>query len=133
MLRAKSAARLFAVSDSTALAGQPPGRYRTAVGGEVDVSAEGRLSYVGTELLAGAGRDLADGLRHLVERVGVSWRDALRLTVGTPARVVAEQAGKRAAPPALLTPGARADLLLLTSSGAQRGRVERVVVDGERL
>ena len=132
MLRAKTADRAFVVSDSTALAGRPPGRYTSAVGGEVDVSADGRLSYVGTELLAGAGRHLADGLRHLVTEVGVPWEDALRLAVRTPARIVGEIVGSDAWVPGRLNPGARADLVLLEPSGADRGRVVGVVVGGAR-
>ena len=90
MLRAKGVDRLFIVSDSTALAGQPPGRYRTPVGGQVDVSADGRLSFVGTDLLAGAGVDLAHGLRHLVADLGLDWASALALATATPARVMAQ-------------------------------------------
>jgi N-acetylglucosamine-6-phosphate deacetylase len=45
MLRAKGIERSHLVSDSTALGGLPPGRYRTPVGGEVELSDNGRLSY----------------------------------------------------------------------------------------
>lgn len=131
MVRAKTAGRAFLVSDSTALAGQPPGRYATSIGGQVDVSADGRLSFVGTELLAGAGRHLADGLRHLVDEVGVSWRDALQLTVSTPAHVVAQTRpdhGNRGR----LAPGAPADLVLLDPHGDAPGRVDTVVAGGVR-
>ena len=85
MVRAKTPARAYAVSDSTALAGGEPGRYRTPVGGDVELSADGRLSYVGTDLLAGAARSLADGLRHLVTGVGLDWGTAAQRPPPRPA------------------------------------------------
>jgi N-acetylglucosamine-6-phosphate deacetylase len=131
MLRAKGVDRLFIVSDSTTLAGQPPGRYRTPVGGQVDVGADGRLSFVGTDLLAGAGVDLAHGLRHLVADLGLDWAPALALATATPARVVAQtRLGQVAGPGGGVRPGTRADLVLLAPDGPDRGAVETVVVGG---
>ena len=62
MVRAKGAARTILVSDATALCGMPPGRYTTAIGGEVELDESGRLAMVGTPFLAGAARPLIDGL-----------------------------------------------------------------------
>lgn len=58
MIRAKGPERCVLTSDSAALAGMPPGRYRTPVGGEVEVTSDGRLNLAGTEYLAGSGSDL---------------------------------------------------------------------------
>lgn len=58
MIRAKSAQRCVLVSDSAALAGSPPGEYRTPVGGSVTVTEAGRLTLTGTDLLAGSGVSL---------------------------------------------------------------------------
>lgn len=58
MIRAKGPERCVLTSDSAALAGMPPGRYRTPVGGDVDVALDGRLNLAGTEYLAGSGSDL---------------------------------------------------------------------------
>ncbi|PMC74766.1 N-acetylglucosamine-6-phosphate deacetylase [Brachybacterium sp. UMB0905] len=58
MIRAKGPERCVLTSDSAALAGMPPGRYRTPVGGDVEVAADGRLTLAGTEYLAGSGSDL---------------------------------------------------------------------------
>ncbi len=126
MLRTKTASRAFLVSDSTALAGRPPGRYSTPVGGQVDVSDDGRLSFVGTDLLAGAGRNLADGVAHLVSVLGVPWAEVVALAAGTPGALLGER--RRGA--GLLRPGARANLVLLESAGARRGRVSGVVRSG---
>ena len=63
MIRAKGPQRCVLTSDSVALAGMPPGRYRTAVGGDVEVAPDGRLTLAGTEYLAGSGSDLRNCLR----------------------------------------------------------------------
>lgn len=110
MLRAKGPNRAFLVSDATALAGNPPGRYRTAVGGVVDLSVDGRLSYVGTEFLAGAAASLADGLRHVLRVTSVGLSQALRLVTENPAAVIP---GARSGVGALRV-GAPADFVLLT-------------------
>lgn len=123
MLRAKTATRAFLVSDSTTLAGQAPGRYDTPVGGQVDVSVDGRLSFVGTDLLAGAGRHLADGVRHLVSALGVPWSDVVGLASDTPGRLL----GTRRRYAGLLEPGGPANLVLLEPSGPEVGALTRVV------
>ncbi|HIW98588.1 MAG TPA: amidohydrolase family protein, partial [Candidatus Nesterenkonia stercoripullorum] len=48
MLRCLGGDRAVLVSDSVELAGAAPGRYQTAVGGTVELSDAGRLSYAGT-------------------------------------------------------------------------------------
>ncbi|MDN5896518.1 MAG: amidohydrolase family protein [Nocardioides sp.] len=58
MIRAKGPERCVLTSDSAALAGMPSGRYRTPVGGDVEVAPDGRLSLAGTGYLAGSGSDL---------------------------------------------------------------------------
>lgn len=103
MLRAKGLERAHLVSDSTALAGQPPGRYRTPVGGEVELSPEGRLSYVGTPYLAGAARTLADGVATAIAMAGLPLAAALRLATANPGRFT----GGRGT----LRPGVAADLI----------------------
>jgi N-acetylglucosamine-6-phosphate deacetylase len=126
MLRAKGPGRAYLVSDTTALAGKHPGRYETAVGGTVDLSSDGRLSYVGTQLLAGAAADLASGFRNVLMNVGLGLDEALQLVTSTPARVIP---GTR---PGLghLLPGAPADLVLLDPSDAELGRVQAVLQAG---
>lgn len=126
MIRAKGAERAYLVSDATALAGMRPGRYETAVGGTVDLSQDGRLSYVGTPLLAGAASDLGSGFRFVLARVGLGVAEALKLVTSTPARVIP------ATRPGLghLLPGAPADLVLLDSRETSTGRIEAVVQSG---
>ena len=114
MLRAKGPRGAFLVSDMTAIAGSPPGHYVTPVGGSVDLDKHGRLSYVGTELLAGAAASLPDGLRNVVRSTSVGLGQALKLVTENPARTLP---GAR---PGLgkLMPGAPANMVLVSDSGA---------------
>jgi N-acetylglucosamine-6-phosphate deacetylase len=125
MLRAKGPSGAFLVSDATALAGEQPGRYETPVGGTVDLSEDGRLSYAGTDLLAGAATNLADGLRNVLRVTSLSLTQALRLVTENPARVTP---GAR---PGLgtLRVGAPPDFVLLSRDG----EVFQVVQSGARV
>lgn len=125
MLRAKGAAGAFLVSDSTALAGCAPGDYTTPVGGTVRLDPDGRLYAPESGYLAGAARNLAEGLRFVLASTGLSRSDALALATSSPAR------GLRGARPGLglLREGAPADLLLLDEDGT----VLRVIRGGEEL
>lgn len=126
MLRAKGPQRAFLVSDSVELAGSSPGLYETPVGGKVELDEDGRLSYVGTSLLAGAAAHLADGLRFVVSRVGLSVSEALGLVTTVPGRVL-EQCG--APPRGVLAVGQQADVVLLQPDGT----IEAVWQSGTRL
>lgn len=122
MLRAKGPDRAFLVSDSVALAGSPPGRYYQPVGGGVELSADGRLSYAGTQMLAGSAVSNADCLRHVIARCGYALADALPLVTTVPGRVLAA-AGRRLG---VLQVGVQADLVLVDA----RGEVLEVVQQG---
>lgn len=121
MLRAKGVERAFLVSDATELAGREPGRYRTAVGGIVELTADGRLSYLGTELLAGAGCDLATGLRFVLRSTSLSLSRALALVTSTPGAVLGREAR--------LQVGSPADLVTLTAEG----EIQRVWQHGQEI
>ncbi|MBT2567872.1 amidohydrolase family protein [Arthrobacter sp. ISL-85] len=114
MLRAKGPRGAFLVSDTTAIAGKQPGRYQTPVGGSVDLDEHGRLSYVGTELLAGAAASLPDGLRNVVRSTSAGLGQALKLVTENPARTLP---GARQGL-GTLQPGAPADMVLVSDSGA---------------
>jgi N-acetylglucosamine-6-phosphate deacetylase len=86
MIRAKGPERSILVSDAVALAGRPPGRYETPVGGTVELSADGRLVMAGTPYLAGAARGLADGVAHVATLFGLG--PALRMATVQPGRFV---------------------------------------------
>ncbi|MFB9839513.1 N-acetylglucosamine-6-phosphate deacetylase, partial [Actinoallomurus acaciae] len=116
MLRAKGIERSHLVSDTTALGGMPPGRYRTAVGGEVELSEDGRLSYVGTPYLAGASRSLADGVATAISMGDLTLSTALRLASANPGRFT----GGRG----VLRPGAPADLITFAWRPGDDGMTE---------
>lgn len=126
MLRAKTLENSILVSDAAALGGQPPGRYRSAIGGEVDVSADGRLSVAGTPYLAGAGHLLDRNIAYAIEAGEISLAQALNLATRNPGRFV----GGRG----VLAPGQRADITLFSwSPGDKKLTIEDVFLGGERV
>lgn len=88
MLRAKGLSRCVLVSDSVALAGSPPGTYQTPLGGEVVLSAGGRLSLGGGPHLAGATRPLAAGVANAMSDAGADLAGAVALVSSNPARLL---------------------------------------------
>lgn len=120
MVRALGPGRAFLVSDAVELAGSAPGRYRTPVGGEVELSADGRLSYVGTEFLAGAAMGLADCLAWVLTSTGLGLGRAIDLAATTPGRVVERLSGGSHRP-GRLHAGGRADLCLIDDGGRVLG------------
>lgn len=139
MLRAKGLERSLLVSDSVALAGMPAGTYDTPVGGQVELSADGRLVVAGTPYLAGAVRCLAECVVAARAMTGLSVADVVRLAAANPARVLHEHAAARAGAvagsgtvglPGRIAPGGPADLLLLDPATAE---VREVVRAGEVL
>ncbi|KNY30862.1 amidohydrolase family protein [Agrobacterium genomosp. 3 str. CIP 111-78] len=103
MLRAKGVQRSILVSDMVALAGMPPGRCRQPVGGDVELSADGRLSMAGTNLLAGAVKPLADGIALVAGLESFGLADAITMGAINPARALGLHTG--------LDEGAAADFI----------------------
>lgn len=125
MLRAKTLERSILVSDAAALGGQKPGRYTSPIGGEVEVSADGRLGVAGTPYLAGAGHLLDRNIAHVMAAAGLSLSEALALATHNPGRF----AGGRG----VLAPGARADITLFSwQPGDAELTIESVFLAGER-
>ncbi|MFC1432546.1 N-acetylglucosamine-6-phosphate deacetylase [Streptacidiphilus sp. N1-3] len=126
MVRAKGPQRSLLVSDAVALAGMPPGRYLTPVGGSVELGADGRLGQTGTPFLAGAARGLADGVAQAVVSARLGLGEALQLATGNPGRFV----GGRGR----LEPGAHADLLRFAwSPGSRTLTADTVLVRGQQV
>ncbi|MFD2647350.1 N-acetylglucosamine-6-phosphate deacetylase [Devosia albogilva] len=126
MLRAKTLDNAILVSDAAALGGQKPGIYRSPIGGEVEVSADGRLGVAGTPYLAGAGHLLDRNIAHAIEAAGLSLADALRLATRNPGML----AGDRG----VLESGQRADITLFSwSPGDYRLRIKDVFLAGKRV
>lgn len=86
--RAKGLERMVLVSDSVALAGMPPGRYTTAVGGDVELREDGRLCLPGTDLLAGSTASLLDCIPRMAAAAGIPLAEAFAMATEHPGRFV---------------------------------------------
>ncbi|MGS2618965.1 N-acetylglucosamine-6-phosphate deacetylase [Micromonospora sp. LZ34] len=118
MVRAKGVDRSVLVSDSAALAGCPPGEYRTPVGGSVTVDADGRLNLTGTGLLAGSGRSLFECVRWALRHTSFGLADVWSMASTAPARLLGSlERG-------VVAVGARADLVLVFGLDGPRSHVE---------
>ncbi|WP_406385736.1 N-acetylglucosamine-6-phosphate deacetylase [Streptomyces sp. NBC_01618] len=117
MVRAKGPERAVLVSDSVALAGCPPGEYRTPVGGEVTVEPSGKLRLSGTQLLAGSGRSLLDCVRWAVRETPFTLAEVWAMASANPARALG-LTGR-----GVIEVGARADLCVAQWEGGREGRL----------
>ena len=127
MVRAKGLERCLLVSDTVALAGLPPGHYRTPVGGEVELTVAGRLGVVGTPYLAGAARSLAQGVGSAVRMARITLAQALRMATLNPGRFAGGSRGE-------IRIGAPADLLRFRwQPGDETLDIETVLVDGVQV
>lgn len=127
MVRAVGLDRAHLVSDATALAGRPPGRYRTPVGDTVDLSPDGRLSYVGTPYLAGAARGLSECVAIATGLGGLRLDQALALASANPGRLLPPGGHPRG----VLAVGAVADLITFGFEPGERAlRVKAALARG---
>jgi len=125
MLRAKGLERAYLVSDKTALGGMPPGIYDQAIGGRVEVGADGRLSVMGTPYLAGASRPLKEDVALAIRMAELSLADGLRLATINPGKFVGHR-GR-------LAVGEAADLILFDwQPGAATLEIRQTYVAGEK-
>jgi N-acetylglucosamine-6-phosphate deacetylase len=125
MLRTKGMNRAILVSDMVALAGMPAGFYEQPVGGDVEVSPEGRISVAGTPYLAGASLPLSANVAIAADMAGIPLGDALLLATETPGRFV-DGRGR-------LEVGARADLIRFDwSEGDRTITIRETWVHGEK-
>lgn len=126
MVRAKGLHRVFLVSDCAAPTGLAPGRHRTSIGGDVLLSADGRLSLEDPVYLAGSAKLLSQCVAYFASIDGFGLGEALQLATWQPGRFV----GGRG----VIEPGARAELITFNwHRGAPDLELRTVVVDGEVL
>ena len=88
LLRAKGGARSILVSDATAAAAAPPGRYRLA-GMEILHAADGSVRHPVSGILAGSALRLAQAVRNLTDWGLVSLAEAERMAADNPAALLA--------------------------------------------
>jgi N-acetylglucosamine-6-phosphate deacetylase len=124
ILRSKGLDRSILISDAVALAGMPAGRHVTSVGGEVELSPDGRASLVGTAYLAGAVRSVPECLSWLMEVSCLTLAQALDLVTTNPARF----AGRCS----ILQPGSPVDFVCLRHPTGEHLVITELWLDGER-
>ncbi len=102
------------VSDSVSLAGMPPGPYRTHIGDQVVLTADGKLHLDGQpKVLAGSAQPLLWGVQHLLRRNLCALPQAWDMASAGPGRFMGLPQG------AGLQPGAPADLVVFTWNGSE--------------
>ena len=84
MLRAKTPPRTFLVTDATAAAGSPPGRYTIGTI-ECELDGHGRVSLPGTPYLAGSALTLARAIANTVGFAGLPLEDVIPMASTLPA------------------------------------------------
>jgi N-acetylglucosamine-6-phosphate deacetylase len=125
MIRAKGPERAILVSDATALGGMPPGLYRQPIGGDVELTPDGRLGVRGTPYLAGAARSLADGVAVTANVVGMEI--ALRMATLNPGGILGGEAGR-------FRVGRPADVVRFAwSQGESRLAIDLVLAHGREV
>jgi N-acetylglucosamine-6-phosphate deacetylase len=125
MLRAKGICRSVLVSDAVALGGMPAGIYDAAVGGQVEVTSDGRITATGgKDYLAGAYSPLMDGISRVARMEKFSLGEAVQMATENPGRFV----GRRGT----LHIGADADLVQFRwDEEAATLKIQTVQVKGE--
>lgn len=88
IFRAKGVERLILVSDAAAPARCAPGIYDASIGGQVELSASGRLSLLGTPYLAGAALGMKEGIANAITHAGATLAEACRMASVNPARLM---------------------------------------------
>ncbi len=124
-VRAKTVSRCVLVTDASAPAGAPPGRYRLGRQ-EADLTEDGRVVLTGTNRLAGSALKMNDAVTNVMRMAGISLRDAVEMATVNPARVVHLEGRSQG-----LAPGERADLVLFRSSPGIA--IDSVYLDGNPI
>jgi N-acetylglucosamine-6-phosphate deacetylase len=123
MLRAKTIERSIFISDATAVAGMQPGTHQSAIGGNVELTADGRLSMIGTGMLAGAALPLKDGIAYAASSGICTLGDAVRMSTENPGRLLGGRGAMR--------PGDKADLVCFTiDETKRRATIQLVLIEG---
>jgi N-acetylglucosamine-6-phosphate deacetylase len=87
MVRAKTKERMVLVTDSVAAAGQPAGEYQMG-DLRLSLSAHGRVTLAGTEMLAGSALTLDVAVGNTVRFTGLSLEEVWPMASAQPARAV---------------------------------------------
>jgi N-acetylglucosamine-6-phosphate deacetylase len=124
-LRAKTVQRAVLVTDASAPAGNPPGRYRLGEQ-DADLTPDGKVVLSGTDRLAGSALKMNQGVANMVKLGGISLRDAVQTATTNPARIIHLEGRMQG-----LHPGERGDVILFRMNGAVD--VIAAYLEGERV
>lgn len=111
-LRAKGLERSFLVTDASAPANCPPGRYRLGEQ-EVELTEDQRVVLAGQNRLAGSALRMDRGIENLMRLAGLSLAEAVAMATVNPARVVKLEGRQRG-----LETGELGDVVEFTLEGA---------------
>lgn len=127
MLRAKGSGRSILVSDVVSLGGMPPGKYRSGIGGPVEVTRDGRVvSTSGPQFLAGSYHPLVDDVAHVAAIDGFSLSDAIQLATVAPGRFASGRG--------VLRPGEPADIIRFQwDQNSERLKILTVMAQGKEF
>jgi N-acetylglucosamine-6-phosphate deacetylase len=103
MLRVKPPEQSILVSDLVALAGMPPGLYAAPIGGNVELTTDGKLQIENTDMLAGAVMPLLNCIGRAVAMTELPLSTILNMANRNPGRLIGNHGQ--------LAPGMRADIL----------------------
>ncbi len=86
-IRAKTPARAVLVTDASAPAGAPPGRYRLGRQ-DADLLPDGRVVLAGSTRLAGSSLSMHDAISNVMQMTGISLEQALAMATTQPADMI---------------------------------------------
>lgn len=92
MIRAKGVERTVVVSDASALAGMPPGRYGDPAGEQVVLEPSGRLHIPARQCLAGSSAVMMQCMNHLASLGLVTLEELLAIGFHNPLRLIGVKA-----------------------------------------
>ena len=120
MLKAKGYKSSILVSDSVKFAGLPEGRYNSSIGGDVEVSSDGRISMANTPYLAGSGSSLLDILCGFSDFTDLPIKYAALMSCQNPAKLLEIDNN--------LSVGSSADFILLKKMKNQKKLIVKDII-----
>lgn len=126
MFRAKGVARSILVSDVADPGGLAPGLYKKAIGGEVLLEENGRLSINGTQYLAGAALPLSNCVASAATLTGISLDESLQMATANAGHIIGRSAR--------LAAGDAADIIAFDwTSGDMNLALNTVIKGGQQV
>jgi N-acetylglucosamine-6-phosphate deacetylase len=121
LIRAKGETNVILITDATAAAGSPPGRYSLG-DATVEAGKDGVLRLAGTPYLAGSTLTMDRAVANCRHFAGVALRSAVAMATTNPARLLGGSGGR-------LAPGKRADMVRCRWEG-RRIEIDSVYLAG---